>query len=216
MVQLENEYGSYASATHDCSQVAYLSHLRDLARAELGDKVLLYTTDGPDVNLLRCATIPGVYPTVDFGPGADYKKAFDMQRHFAPRGPLVNSEFYTGWLDSWGSPHSKTSAKTVADALDKLLSYGANVNLYMVHGGTTFGFNSGANFAPFKPQVRPSVRLTIALASSFPRHPFLQPTSYDYDAPISESGDLTDKYFLLRDVIKKYLPLPGVDYDMDI
>lgn len=30
-----------------------------------------------------------------------------------------------------------------------------------------------------------------------------QPTSYDYDAPLSEAGDLTDKYFAIREVIKK-------------
>lgn len=28
-----------------------------------------------------------------------------------------------------------------------------------------------------------------------------QPTSYDYDAPLSEAGDLTEKYFTLRKVI---------------
>lgn len=28
-----------------------------------------------------------------------------------------------------------------------------------------------------------------------------QPTSYDYDAPLSEAGDLTEKYFALREVI---------------
>lgn len=30
-----------------------------------------------------------------------------------------------------------------------------------------------------------------------------QPTSYDYDAPLSEAGDLTEKYFAVRNVIKK-------------
>lgn len=30
-----------------------------------------------------------------------------------------------------------------------------------------------------------------------------QPTSYDYDAPLSEAGDLTQKYFAVRDVIQK-------------
>lgn len=30
-----------------------------------------------------------------------------------------------------------------------------------------------------------------------------QPTSYDYDAPLSEAGDLTEKYFALRDIIQK-------------
>lgn len=28
-----------------------------------------------------------------------------------------------------------------------------------------------------------------------------QPTSYDYDAPLSEAGDLTEKYFAIREVI---------------
>lgn len=30
-----------------------------------------------------------------------------------------------------------------------------------------------------------------------------QPTSYDYDAPLTEAGDLTEKYFAIRDVIKQ-------------
>jgi beta-galactosidase len=56
----------------------------------------------------------------------------------------------------------------------------------MVHGGTTFGFNAGANCPPFSPQS----------------------TSYDYDAPINENGEATTKYFALRDLFSKYL-LPG-------
>ena len=40
-----------------------------------------------------------------------------------------------------------------------------------------------------------------------------QITSYDYDAPISESGELTKKYFAMREVILKHrglqpLPVP--------
>ena len=53
----------------------------------------------------------------------------------------------------------------------------------MFHGGTSFGFGSGAN-------VNNGVYLP-------------QPTSYDYDAPLSEAGDPTDKYFGLRKVIGK-------------
>ena len=33
-------------------------------------------------------------------------------------------------------------------------------------------------------------------------------TSYDYDAPLSEAGDPTEKYFEIRDVISNYLPEP--------
>ena len=37
------------------------------------------------------------------------------------------------------------------------------------------------------------------------------PTSYDYDAPISESGDLTDKYYAIKEVLKKYVSIPQID-----
>lgn len=41
----------------------------------------------------------------------------------------VNSEFYTGWLDHWGSPHSVVSTAMVAKSLNEILAAGANVNL---------------------------------------------------------------------------------------
>lgn len=34
------------------------------------------------------------------------REAFGVQRLFQPKGPLVNSEFYPGWIDHWGQPHS--------------------------------------------------------------------------------------------------------------
>lgn len=45
MVQLENEYGSYAFTTNDFSQMEYLTHLRDFARQHLGNKTVFYTVD---------------------------------------------------------------------------------------------------------------------------------------------------------------------------
>ena len=45
-----------------------------------------------------------------------------------------------------------------------MLAQGANVNIYVFHGGTSFGWTAGSNTAPFAPC----------------------PTSYDYDAPITE------------------------------
>ena len=103
-------------------------------------------------------------------------------------GPLVNSEYYPGWLDHWEHPHSKVGSDCVVSTLgnfkmlitsfkfsapDKMLGQGGNVNIYVFHGGTSFGFSAGSNSGPF-------------LAT---------PTSYDYDAPITEAGDLTDKYW---------------------
>ena len=71
-----------------------------------------------------------------------------------------------------------------AVSLDQILATGASVNIYMAHGGTSFGFDNGANIPPFQ----------------------VEPTSYDYDAPISEAGDLTEKYFAFQKIIHKYLP----------
>ena len=134
----------------------------------------------------RCGYIPDVYPTVDFGAGGDPSASFAVQRRFASKGPLVNSEFYSGWLDHWGGKHSQLGSELITKSLRNILDLGANINLYMVHGGTSFGFNAGANSAPFAPQ----------------------PTSYDYDAPISEAGDLTDKYVMIRNVLKNYTKIP--------
>ncbi|XP_074201436.1 beta-galactosidase isoform X2 [Camelus bactrianus] len=179
-VQVENEYGSYSACDY-----TYLRFLQSHFRSYLGEKVLLFTTDGAHERFLKCGTLQGLYATVDFGAGTNITNAFLIQRKTEPKGPLINSEFYTGWLDHWGQPHSVVSTKAVASSLQDMLARGANVNLYMFMGGTNFGYWNGAN-TPYQ----------------------AQPTSYDYDAPLSEAGDLTEKYFALRDVIKKFEKVP--------
>ncbi|XP_068176978.1 beta-galactosidase [Antennarius striatus] len=179
-VQVENEYGSYFACDYN-----YLRHLSKQFRSHLGDDVVLFTTDGAAVGYLKCGSLQGLYATVDFGAGGNVTAAFDAQRQAEPHGPLVNSEFYTGWLDHWGSHHSVVPTALVAKSLNEILAMGANVNLYMFIGGTNFGYWNGAN-SPYGPQ----------------------PTSYDYDAPLTEAGDLTEKYFAIRDVIKFYRKIP--------
>lgn len=179
-VQVENEYGSYFQCDYD-----YLRHLRTLFRFHLGERAVLFTTDGSGDQYLRCGSILGLYATVDFGPDSNVTASFITQRHSEPKGPLVNSEFYTGWLDHWGERHSVVSTQAVVRSLDEILAHGANVNMYMFIGGTNFGYWNGAN-TPYAPQ----------------------PTSYDYDAPLSEAGDLTEKYFAIREVIRKYKTIP--------
>lgn len=179
-VQVENEYGSYFACDYN-----YLRHLTRLFRSHLGDEVVLFTTDGAGRGFLKCGSIQNLYATVDFGPGGNVTAAFSAQRYAEPRGPLVNSEFYTGWLDHWGSRHSVVSFAVVAKSLNEMLAMGANVNMYMFIGGTNFGYWNGAN-SKYSPQ----------------------PTSYDYDAPLTEAGDLTEKYFAIRDVIKMYRDVP--------
>ncbi|XP_004085513.3 beta-galactosidase isoform X1 [Oryzias latipes] len=179
-VQVENEYGSYFACDYN-----YMRHLTKLFRSHLGEDVVLFTTDGAGLNYLKCGAIQGLYATVDFGPGSNITAAFEAQRHAEPHGPLVNSEFYTGWLDHWGSRHSVVSPDLVAKSLNQQLAMGANVNMYMFIGGTNFGYWNGAN-SPYS----------------------AQPTSYDYDAPLTEAGDLTEKYFAIREVIRMYRRIP--------
>lgn len=63
-LQVENEYGSYYACDY-----GYLRHLLVSFRVLLGSEVLLFTTDDSRVEELRCGTLPGLYATVDFGPG---------------------------------------------------------------------------------------------------------------------------------------------------
>ena len=64
-------------------------------------------------------------------------------------GPLVNSEYYPGWLDYWGVPHNTQSANISAKSFDDYLGYqNASVNVYMAHGGTSFGFEAGLLVPP--------------------------------------------------------------------
>jgi beta-galactosidase len=38
----------------------------------------------------------------------------------------------------------------------------------------------------------------------------VQPTTYDYDAPLSEAGDVTPKFMAIREAVSRYLPLPDI------
>ncbi|XP_030613584.1 beta-galactosidase-1-like protein [Archocentrus centrarchus] len=182
-VQVENEYGSYYSCDYN-----YMRHLRTLFRFFLGEDVILFTTDGNTDKEMICGTLEGLYATIDFGTETNITEAFARQRRFEPRGPLVNSEFYTGWLDHWGDQHAVVDAQKVSRVLGEMLTMGANVNMYMFEGGTNFGYWNGADHdTRFRSVV----------------------TSYDYDAPLTEAGDPTEKLLAIRDVIKQFREIPS-------
>jgi beta-galactosidase len=69
--------------------------------------------------------------------------AFLAQRIYEPHGPLVNSEFYTGWLTHWGETFQRVSTDAIVNTLDEMLSRNASVNFFMFYGGTNFGFLAG-------------------------------------------------------------------------
>lgn len=142
MVQVENEYGA-----HKICDETYKTFLRDLTLKFTGDKALLFTTDRPLDNELRCGFIENVFATTDFGIANEQEVEFNFNklREVQPKGPLVNSEFYTGWLTHWQEPNARRGATELANTLKIMLSepYKADVNFYMYFGGTNYAFWAG-------------------------------------------------------------------------
>lgn len=101
-----------------CQRAAYAvgsaQALRDLARAILGDHVLLYTVDNARVAARGGAA--GVLHSVDFGPGSDVAAAFAAQAAANAPGqsPPFCVEFYVGWLTHVGEVMANTCAPAAA------------------------------------------------------------------------------------------------------
>jgi beta-galactosidase len=96
LVQVENEYGSFFA----CND-RYKRWLRDETERYVKGKAVLFTNDGP--SLLRCGKIPNVLAGLDFG-AADNQTIdsfWSMLRDYEPAGPLINAEYYPGWLTHW-------------------------------------------------------------------------------------------------------------------
>lgn len=178
LMQIENEYGYYGK------DMSYLQFLADLMREE-GITLPFVTSDGPWGKMFIRGQLDGALPTGNFGSHAHplFANMKRMMKKTGNTGPLMCMEFWVGWFDAWGNKEHKTSKikRNIKD-LNYMLKKG-NVNFYMFHGGTNFGFMNGSNyFAKLTPDV----------------------TSYDYDAPLSEDGKITEKYRVFQSIIKKY------------
>ncbi|XP_067827135.1 beta-galactosidase-1-like protein 2 [Heptranchias perlo] len=139
---------------------------------------LLMTSDNKDG--LSKGSIAGALPTINF---QKLDSGLSLLKNLRPGKPKMVMEYWIGWFDHWGGSHhiyQEGALNTIAT----LLNEGVSINLYMFHGGTNFGFMNGAqDFGNYIADV----------------------TSYDYDAPLSEAGDCTAKYFQIRDLYSKYL-----------
>ncbi|KAK4481133.1 hypothetical protein RD792_012010 [Penstemon davidsonii] len=78
--------------------------------------------------------------------------------------PKFWTENWSGWFKTWGGHDPHRSAEDLAFSVARFYQYGGTLqNYYMYHGGTNFGRASGG--------------------------PYIT-TSYDYDAPLNEYGNL--------------------------
>ena len=173
LLQCENEYGYYGDDRE------YLSYLRDGYRRR-GIDVPLFTSDGGSEDSLLDGTVEGCLPTLNFG--SRVEENFKVHDQLFPDCPKVCMEMWDGWFDAWGDEkHHTTDPQVYAGVVRDMLKKGS-LNIYMFIGGTNFGFTSGANhYEKFAPDV----------------------TSYDYDALLTECGDVTEKYKAVREVIRE-------------
>ena len=199
MVQVENEYGSFGE------DKIYMEAVKNMIRgADFAGQ--LFTSDGSLDYMLKNGTLPDVLSVINFGVDqkdsiGNVKKNFENFAAFRQNVPLMVGEYWVGWFDHWGEKRHTVSAEPVAESLDYLLENNISFSLYMYHGGTTFGFMNGANYSkanPFQPDT----------------------SSYDYDSPLDEAGKPTEKFYALREVIKKHLPagetLPDLPPENDL
>ncbi|KAI3996224.1 hypothetical protein MKX01_026692 [Papaver californicum] len=81
-----------------------------------------------------------------------------------PNTPKMWTENWTGWFKNWGGKHPHRTAEDVAFSVARFFQRGGTFqNYYMYHGGTNFGRTAGG--------------------------PYIS-TTYDYDAPLDEFGNL--------------------------
>lgn len=185
MFQIENEYGAYGE------DAEYLKSLKSMME-EFGVEVPFVTSDGPWGDSLACGKVDGVLMTANFG--SKTKEQFAILKKYIGDKPLMCMEFWVGWFDAWGGEHSIGDVQEHVEDLRDMLSMG-NVNIYMAHGGTNFGFMNGSNYYD---TLRPDV------------------TSYDYDALITEDGQLTPKYKAFQEVIAQFAEIPEVEFTTEI
>ena len=184
MVQVENEYGSYGE------DKPYISAVRDIIRKTWGSRGGAGEGAGLGIPLFQCDWssnftkngLDDLTWTMNFGTGANIDQEFRKLGELRPNSPKMCSEFWSGWFDKWGGRHETRGAEAMVDGISQMLDRGISFSLYMTHGGTNWGHWAGANSPGFAPDV----------------------TSYDYDAPINEAGQVTDKFWKLRKAMEKY------------
>ncbi|MGI5229517.1 beta-galactosidase [Actinoallomurus sp. CA-142502] len=183
MVQIENEYGSYGD------DAEYLAELRRLW-IDHGVDGPFYTEDGLSQLQRDHTNVPGGAIALSGGDASSIAAA----RAAYPAVPAMAGEVYPGWLTHWGDSTFQGADSDVSGTIRDCMDGGLSFNLYMIHGGTSFGFFAGANADDASGHYQPDI------------------TSYDYEAPISEQGVATPRYMNYRDLIGRYLtaPLPAV------
>ncbi|MEN8661202.1 MAG: beta-galactosidase [Lentimonas sp.] len=186
-IQVENEYGQFGRPGNQ-DDMDYNRAIYDQLLAA-GFDTMFIRCDWPKKKTVGTAHIDEVYTTMNFGGGADTAFAFFEKEY--PGMPKMCGEYWVGWFDHWGAKHHTKALAPFIKQIDWMLENSVSFNVYMLHGGTNYGFYSGANWSSGQYSA--------------------DTTSYDYDSPMDETGRITEKFYIFRDAIKKFLP---ADYEL--
>ncbi|HLP16224.1 MAG TPA: glycoside hydrolase family 35 protein, partial [Bacteroidota bacterium] len=175
MVQVENEYGTWGN------DGTYMAMMRDAIRSAGFDAAQLLRCDWS--SNFDTYSLDGAVNALNFGAGSNIEEEFRKFKEVNPTAPLMCGEYWTGWFDQWGRAHETRGVDTFIGSLKDMMDRKISFSLYMAHGGTSFGQWAGANAPAYTPTT----------------------SSYDYNAPIDEAGNPTDKFFAIRELLKNYL-----------
>lgn len=191
-VAVENEYGSFSDDRE------YLKMTGDLLR-ELGVDVPLFTANGPSMEMLHNGSLPEYWTALDLHGLTE--ASLKNINEFQPDMPVYIAEFWAGRGQLWGGFFNRQKAETIAETYSDMLKKGAYVNFYMFCGGTNFGFQNGALFGKYSTDRTDAKNRYI---------PFQ--TSYDVDAPVTEYGEPTKKYFACKRVLREHMEKHGFEF----
>ncbi|XP_060528276.1 beta-galactosidase-1-like protein 2 [Cylas formicarius] len=185
-LQVENEYAYFSGVDKE--------HLKQLRQLMLDNGIveLLTTTDNPSYK--SSGTIPDLFfMTGDFGSNA--ASNFQQLQSVQPNKPVMVMEYYTGGSDVWGVTHNgHKDAAEFGQTFEDILAYPGSVNIYMFHGGTSFGFLSGGTSSN-----------NDDYNSGFAGGKI---NNYDFDGCLKEDGDYGEKYYIVKDLVAKYVQIP--------
>ncbi|KAJ8920357.1 hypothetical protein NQ315_005221 [Exocentrus adspersus] len=185
--QVENEYGSTEEPKANPPFLPDLVYMEQLRQLFLDNNIteLLLSSDSP-YDHGSVGTLPSLFQTANFNTNPEQQ--FNKLKTLQEDKPSMSMEFWSGWFSHWSEKKYVGNVIDFKNVYERILKYPASVNLYMFHGGTSFGFLNGANIDDnelYQPDI----------------------TSYDYDAPLSESGNYTEKYYVVKELVEKYNPI---------
>lgn len=178
---VENEYGSFGD------DFSYLKEVEKIYRENKMDCLYIAADGNKDYHLSTGKSGNHIVHGMDFG-GVGTIDSFYVIDKYDAGSPYFTVEYWAGNFTNWGFKEcTHIPDEVVRQSMNNFVDLGASFNIYMIFGGTNFGFTNGAqgDLSWMDGKYNPCV------------------TSYDYDAAITEWGGYTQRYFDIKDAMER-------------